>query len=122
MSGSAKQVLVLAGGRGSRLRPYTTVVPKPLMPVGEQPVLEILLRQLRRAGVEEVIVAAGQCPDLSAISPIMKLRRQRQRPGSAVSGQQTAPGVSVRYQRPATARSADALSGARIHGHFGLFT
>lgn len=53
------QALILAGGKGTRLRPYTTVIPKPLMPVGDQPVLEILLRQMARAGVDEVIVAAG---------------------------------------------------------------
>ena len=45
-----RRAIVLAGGRGSRLAPYTTVLPKPLMPVGERPILEILLRQLGAAG------------------------------------------------------------------------
>jgi len=53
------QAIILAGGKGTRLRPYTTVLPKPLMPVGDQPILEIILRQLKRAGVEEVILAVG---------------------------------------------------------------
>lgn len=53
------QAVILAGGKGTRLRPYTTVIPKPLMPVGDMPILEIILRQLRRAGVTEVIVAVG---------------------------------------------------------------
>jgi NDP-sugar pyrophosphorylase family protein len=53
------QALILAGGRGTRLRPYTTVLPKPLMPVGDQPILEVILRQLRRAGVKEVFLAVG---------------------------------------------------------------
>ncbi len=53
------QAIILAGGKGTRLRPYTTVIPKPLMPVGDMPILEIILRQIKRAGVEEVILACG---------------------------------------------------------------
>ncbi len=45
------RALLLAGGRGTRLLPYTAVLPKPLVPVGELPVMEILLRQLAAAGV-----------------------------------------------------------------------
>jgi NDP-mannose synthase len=52
-------VVILAGGRGTRLAPYTTVFPKPLMPVGEMPVLEILLRQLARGGFTNVHLAVG---------------------------------------------------------------
>ena len=40
------RAVVLAGGMGTRLRPYTVVLPKPLMPVGEYPILEIITRQL----------------------------------------------------------------------------
>jgi NDP-mannose synthase len=53
------KALVLCGGRGTRLKPYTTVIPKPLMPIGDYPILEILLRQLHRAGVREVVLAIG---------------------------------------------------------------
>lgn len=53
------KALILAGGQGTRLRPFTTVIPKPLMPVGDYPILEILLRQLVAAGVDEVFVAVG---------------------------------------------------------------
>lgn len=53
------QVLILAGGKGTRLQPYTTVLPKPLMPIGDYPILEIILRQLKSAGVAEVILAVG---------------------------------------------------------------
>ncbi len=59
-----KQALILAGGKGTRLRPYTTVLPKPLMPVGDYPILEIILRQLKRAGVSEVILAVGYMSQL----------------------------------------------------------
>lgn len=58
------QALILAGGRGTRLRPYTVVLPKPLMPVGDYPILEIILRQLRTAGVSDVILAVGHLGQL----------------------------------------------------------
>ena len=51
--------VLLAGGRGRRLAPYTHVIPKPLMPVGDRAILEILLRQLRAAGVESATLAVG---------------------------------------------------------------
>ena len=47
-SSETKTAVVLAGGKGTRLRPYTTSFPKPLMPVGDHPVLEILIQQLIR--------------------------------------------------------------------------
>ncbi len=53
------QALILAGGKGTRLRPYTTVLPKPLMPIGDIPILEIILRQLKFSGVDSVILAVG---------------------------------------------------------------
>jgi NDP-sugar pyrophosphorylase family protein len=56
--------LVLAGGRGRRLAPYTTVFPKPLAPVGDVPILEVLLRQLARAGIEEVVISLGHLGEL----------------------------------------------------------
>ncbi|MHC4091910.1 MAG: nucleotidyltransferase family protein [Planctomycetota bacterium] len=52
--------VVLAGGVGSRLRPYTMVLPKPLMPVGDRPILEIVIRQLRHYGFGRVILAVNQ--------------------------------------------------------------
>ena len=58
------KALILVGGKGTRLRPYTTVIPKPLLPIGDLPVLEIILRQLKRAGVEEVILAVGHMAHL----------------------------------------------------------
>src|ERR1700712_2191996 len=50
---------MLAGGRGSRLLPYTTTVPKPLIPIGNVPIMELLLRQLGESGIHEVLVAIG---------------------------------------------------------------
>jgi NDP-mannose synthase len=53
------KAIVMAGGKGSRLHPYSALFPKPLMPLGEMPVLELLLRQLKQAGVEEVFLAVN---------------------------------------------------------------
>lgn len=63
-SSSYIRAVVLAGGRGTRLAPYTTVLPKPLMPVGDMPILEILIRQLRRAGVDRITLAVGHLASL----------------------------------------------------------
>jgi NDP-sugar pyrophosphorylase family protein len=54
-----KRAVVLAGGKGSRLRPYTVVLPKPLMPIGEYPILEVILRQLARQGFDRVTLAVN---------------------------------------------------------------
>lgn len=53
------QAIVLAGGRGRRLYPYTTVLPKPLMPIGDYPILEVILRQLQQAGFDDVVISTG---------------------------------------------------------------
>jgi len=51
--------VIQAGGKGTRLQPYTFVMPKPLMPIGDQPVLEILLKWLRRWGIKDIIITTG---------------------------------------------------------------
>jgi NDP-sugar pyrophosphorylase family protein len=53
------QAVIQCGGMGTRLRPYTMVLPKPLMPVGSKPVLELLLKWLRRNGIQDVYVTTG---------------------------------------------------------------
>jgi NDP-mannose synthase len=53
------QALIMAGGKGSRLYPYSASLPKPLMPLGDKPVLEILMNQLRAAGITEIILAVN---------------------------------------------------------------
>jgi NDP-sugar pyrophosphorylase family protein len=58
------RAVILAGGRGTRLAPYTTVFPKPLMPVGDMPILEILVRQLCQAGVTRLTLAVGHLAGL----------------------------------------------------------
>ena len=58
------KAVVLAGGKGTRLAPYTTILPKPLMPIGDMPILEILIRQMRLAGIDEVIITVGHLAQL----------------------------------------------------------
>lgn len=55
----SKRAVILAGGKGSRLRPYTVVLPKPLMPIGEFPILEVIVRQLVRHGFDHVTMAVN---------------------------------------------------------------
>ena len=76
-----RRAVVLAGGRGSRLAPYTTVLPKPLMPVGDRAILEIVLRQLSDAGFDDVTLAVGHLGHLIR----------------AVLGDGRANGTSIRY-------------------------
>ena len=68
MSGKRKlpepTVVILAGGKGRRLLPYTTSFPKPLMPLGDRPILEIILRQLARDGFTKITLAVGHLASL----------------------------------------------------------
>jgi NDP-sugar pyrophosphorylase family protein len=58
------RAVILAGGKGTRLAPYTTVLPKPLMPIGEMPILEIVIRQLERHGFNDLTLAVGYLAEL----------------------------------------------------------
>jgi len=54
----------MAGGKGTRLAPYTVSFPKPLMPIGDMPILELLIRRLERIGVTHVVLAVGHLASL----------------------------------------------------------
>ena len=58
------RAVIFAGGPGTRLRPFTTVLPKPLMPVGDRPILDIVIRQLARHGFERITIASGYLSEL----------------------------------------------------------
>jgi NDP-sugar pyrophosphorylase family protein len=58
------RAVVMAGGRGMRMLPYTTVLPKPLLPVGDRPILAIILDQLARAGFVRADVCLGHLSEL----------------------------------------------------------
>lgn len=77
------KAVILAGGRGTRLKPYTTVFPKPLMPIGNRPILEIIIRQLKSQHFSEIILTVGYLGEL-----IM-----------AYFGDGSKLGVNIRYSR-----------------------
>ena len=58
------KAIILAGGKGTRLAPYTTVLPKPLMPVEDRPILDIVIHQLVRHGITEIIMSVGYLAEL----------------------------------------------------------
>lgn len=58
------KAVILAGGKGTRLAPYTKILPKPLLPIGDMPILEIILRQMQRAGVEHATLTVGHLAEL----------------------------------------------------------
>ncbi|NPA21972.1 MAG: nucleotidyltransferase family protein [Candidatus Micrarchaeota archaeon] len=53
------KVVILAGGRGQRLRPYTDRTPKPMLPLGSKPILAYILNNVKKAGFDEVLLATG---------------------------------------------------------------
>ncbi|MEE8120225.1 MAG: nucleotidyltransferase family protein, partial [Anaerolineales bacterium] len=53
------KAVVLAGGKGTRMLPYTNILPKPLLPIDGMPILEVLIRQMKRYGISEVILTVG---------------------------------------------------------------
>jgi NDP-sugar pyrophosphorylase family protein len=58
------KAVILAGGRGTRLAPYTTILPKPLMPIGDKPILDIVIRQLRHHHYKDITLAVGYLAEL----------------------------------------------------------
>src|SRR5512137_1973460 len=58
------KTVILAGGKGTRLAPYTTIFPKPLVPIGDRPILEIIIRQLVRQGLGDILLSVGHLGEL----------------------------------------------------------
>src|SRR5215468_5006759 len=57
------KAVILAGGLGTRLKPFTEVIPKPLLPIGESSVLEIQILSLARSGVTDIFIATNYRSD-----------------------------------------------------------
>ena len=81
-----KRAVILAGGRGTRLAPYTTVLPKPLMPIGERAILDVVVRQLSSYGYHDLTFAVGYLAHLVR----------------ALFGDGSEWGVSIQYHEEAT--------------------
>ncbi|MBL4933542.1 sugar phosphate nucleotidyltransferase [Clostridium paridis] len=58
------RAIIMAGGRGERLKPYTTVIPKPLMPIGDIAILEFVILKLKKAGFDRVTITLGYLGNL----------------------------------------------------------
>lgn len=58
------RAVILAGGKGTRLKPYTATLPKPLMPVGEEPIMKLLLTRLKSQGFRETTICINHMGDL----------------------------------------------------------
>ena len=84
----SRRAVILAGGRGSRLAPYTTVLPKPLLPVGDRAILDVVVRQLHRTGFDDLTIAVGHLAHLIA----------------AVFGDGSGHGVRIAYHEERTPR------------------
>ncbi len=78
----SKRAVILAGGKGSRLGPYTTVLPKPLLPIGDRAILDVVVHQLRDLGIADITLAVGHLAHLVR----------------AVMGDGSKWGVSIDYQ------------------------
>jgi NDP-sugar pyrophosphorylase family protein len=76
-----RRAVILAGGKGTRLAPYTTVLPKPLMPIGDRAILDVVVRQLHSHGFDRLTFAVGYLAHLV----------------KAVFGDGSAYGVSIDY-------------------------
>lgn len=59
-----KCAVILAGGRGTRLRPYTIAIPKPLVPIGDYPILEIIIRRLAEQNFTRIIITVNHQAEL----------------------------------------------------------
>ena len=85
------KAVIMAGGLGTRLKPFTYIIPKPLLPVGEKSVLEISIQKLKDQGFNEIILAVGYKSDLfesyfgngSKFGLVISYSRERRRLGTA---------------------------------------
>ena len=59
-----KRAIILAGGKGTRLKPYTIALPKPLVPIGEMPILEIIIRQLKDYGFNHITITINHFAEI----------------------------------------------------------
>lgn len=111
---SSKRAVIFAGGKGTRLAPFTTVLPKPLVPVGDMPILEIMLRQLVHHGVTDVVVAVGHLSSLIRAyfenHPLTRVLNLRYHQEAAPLGTAGALAIMPGLDEPFLAMNGDVLT------------
>ncbi len=113
------QAIIMAAGKGERLRPITEWLPKPLLPIGGRPIIEILLTNLRQAGISQTVIIYGHLGetlrrflgDGSRYGMELIFREQTERLGTAHAVMQAADLISAQ----ADAASSHIRSGASSH-------
>ena len=60
----SKRAIILAGGKGTRLKPYSISLPKPLVPIGDKPILEIIIKQLSKSGFNHITITVNHLADI----------------------------------------------------------
>jgi NDP-mannose synthase len=60
----SKRAIILAGGKGTRLKPYTVSLPKPLVPIGETPILEVIIKKLAKCGFDHITITVNHMADI----------------------------------------------------------
>jgi NDP-sugar pyrophosphorylase family protein len=64
MGGRSVKAVILAGGKGTRLAPYNTIFPKPLVPLGDRPIIDIIIHQLAHFGFNDIVISVGYLAEL----------------------------------------------------------
>jgi NDP-sugar pyrophosphorylase family protein len=59
-----KRAIILAGGKGTRLKPYTVTLPKPLVPLGDKPILELIITQLKKCGFTHITLTVNHMAEI----------------------------------------------------------
>lgn len=99
------KAVIMAGGLGTRLKPFTHIIPKPLLPVGEKSVLEVTIQKLQAQGFEEIILAVHYKSDLfesyfgdgSKFGIRIRYSKEKQRLGTAGPLKLAAPHLSAPF-------------------------
>ena len=139
--------VILAGGKGTRLKPFTVNFPKPLMPIADKPILEIIIRKLKKSGFRDIIIATGHLDEmirlyfqdgkkfgvtirysreekpLGTAGPLHAIRRRLKRTFLLINGDVVADvdfDRMLRFHRPHGSQATIGLARRTVHVDFGV--
>jgi len=121
------KAIIMAAGKGERLRPFTEWLPKPLLPIGGRPIIETLLTNLRQVGISQAVIIYGHLGDVlrrflgdgSRYGLELIFREQTERLGTAHAVMQAADLISAQNDAVMVMGGDTAFSFNHIGGHFG---